>query len=299
MILGADVQESTNGKEVPPYTLDAPPSRGQYCAIIIGDNAYGPIFINSITRMGSDTIYFFVDDGMNACIMRTSPDIKTLVKLDATNYLVGSHVLIARVYPTTNRNGNETPTEVLRKCASLEVTVVKQGDGKFRISDAGISGVAPIQLKDMGKGDATVALMRCGLSENDAKYALMKALESGSYSFPAPQKEAAKEEAADPALKKQAEAIVNLARKGKLLKVAQISGDRSNVDMALGLNMVTQDNVKRYRLIVPDIYAMLDKLCKLLIMKRMNREVFATLNEQELSNGIKSLDEIAYALNAL
>jgi hypothetical protein len=43
---------------------------------------------------------------------------------------------------------------------------------------------------------------------------------------------------------------------------------------------------------------MLDKLCKLLIIKRMNRSLF-NLDEVQLNQAVRALDEISFALNSL
>ena len=80
--------------------------------------------------------------------------------------------------------------------------------------------------------------------------------------------------------------------------MAAVSGDKSNIDLALGLNLVTYDNIKRFKLIVPEIYTMLDKLCKLLIIKRMNRSLF-NLDEVQLAQAVRALDEISFSLNSL
>jgi hypothetical protein len=96
----------------------------------------------------------------------------------------------------------------------------------------------------------------------------------------------------------KAEEIFNLCETGLILKTAAISGDKSNIDLALGLNLINYNNVKRFKLIVPEIFQMLDKLCKLLIIKRMNRGLF-TLDESELTQSIHALDNIANSLNSL
>ena len=49
---------------------------------------------------------------------------------------------------------------------------------------------------------------------------------------------------------------------------------------------------------VPEIYNMLDKLCKLLITKRMNRDLI-TVDESDLQNAIQALDRIINSLGSL
>jgi hypothetical protein len=66
----------------------------------------------------------------------------------------------------------------------------------------------------------------------------------------------------------------------------------------VAINLTNYSNIKRFKLIVPEIYTMLDKLCKLLIIKRINRNLF-NLDDTQLSQAIRALDEISFALNSL
>ena len=272
------------------------PGIGDYAVVVVGDNVYGPMFITSITKIGSEKIYGFNDDQLNQSRMRTSPDVKTIVKLDDGSYLVSHYVKILKIHPMQS---DESPAAMLIKSAEAQVTVSRQTNGKFTINDGGLSGIEMTKLNNLGRGDATMVLMRTGLSQNDAKYALMKSLESGSYSYPGGMSKRASSEAPDSTLSQRAGEIVDLAHQGHILKVASISGDKSNIDLALGLNMINANNIKRFKLIVPEIYSMLDKLCKLLVLKRMNRSLFPDINESELVGSIHSLDGIANSLNSL
>jgi hypothetical protein len=244
--------------------------------------------------MGSDKIYNITTDELKVVNLRTSEDIKTIVQLDENNYLFSQNAQIFKIH--VNEIEKKDPKDFL-KIASLKVNISKQLDGNFSISDSGISGIDSNKLKNLKKGDATVVLMHCGLSETDAKYALMRALTSNTYSFDAPEKQKVSSEK-DEVLEKKAEEIVKYCNENEVLKMAAVSGDKSNVDLALGLNLINYSNIKRFKLIVPEIYTMLDKLCKLLIIKRINRNLF-NLDDTQLSQAIRALDEISFALNSL
>ena len=233
-------------------------------------------------------------DELKTINVKTSSDIKSIVRLDDDNYLVAHQANIIKIHPSVDMGKN--PGDFIKN-ASVKVCVSKQLNGKLVIHDAGMSKISSEKLKDMSKNDSVVALMHCGLSENDARYAIMRAMDSGTYSFDAPEKNITKT-IKDEALQKKAEHIVCLCDENHILKVAAVSGDKSNIDLALGLNLINYDNIKRFKLIVPEIYTMLDKLCKLLIIKRMNRSLF-NLDETQLSQAVRALDEISFALNSL
>lgn len=283
-----------HGEAVPVLKSKETPQKGQFAVVSIGDNVYGPFFVNSIAKIGNDRIYNGTTDDLKSINIRTSEDIKSIVKLDESNYLVAQQAKFIKIIPTSYADKN--PKGFL-KSAGLKVTVSKQLDGKYSILDSGLSGVGSNKLKGMRKGDATIVLMHCGLSETDAKYALMRAYDSSIYSFDAP--EAIKTaEVKDENLEKTAQEIVRMCDENHILKMASISGDKSNIDLALGLNLISYSNIKRFKLIVPEIYTMLDKLCKLLIIKRMNRSLF-NLEDAQLSQAIRALDEISFSLNSL
>jgi len=169
---------------------------------------------------------------------------------------------------------------------------------KLSINDAGLSGIDSNKLMDLGHGDAMVALRRCGLTESDARYAIMRASDAGTYAFPAEPKSQPAAQAADPALAKVAEAVRQICADGGVLKVAVITGDTSNVDAALGLNLVTPKNIKKFKLLVPEVYAVMDRLCKLLFLKRMNR-INISLDESEVMQAARALDGVIGYLNSL
>ena len=277
---------------VPKHKDKVAPQNGDYAVITIGDSCFGPFFINSITKMGADKIYNITTDELKVVNLKTSEDIKTIVQLDENNYLFSQNAQIFKIHVSDIEN----PKDFI-KTASLKVAISKQLDGNFSISDSGVSGIDSNKLKNLKKGDATVVLMHCGLSETDAKYALMRALASNTYSFDAPEKQKVSSDK-DVVLEKKAEEIVNYCNENEVLKMAAVSGDKSNVDLALGLNLINYSNIKRFKLIVPEIYTMLDKLCKLLIIKRINRNLF-NLDDIQLSQAIRALDEISFALNSL
>lgn len=270
------------------------PQRGEYGMFIIGDNAYGPFFLNSISNIGNDRIFNITTNDLKTVTVRTSMDIKSIIKLDEHNYLVAHQAKIIKIHTLADKD--KTPGDFLKQ-ASLKVNVAKKLDGKLTITDSGLSGISNTKMQSMGKGDAVVALMHCGLSETDARYAIMRAMDTNTYSFDAPTKN--KEVITKNAgLQKTASEIIDLCDRTEVLKIAAISGDKSNIDLALGLNLINYDNIKRFKLIVPEIYTMLDKLCKLLIIKRMNRTLF-NLDDTQLSQAIRALDEISFALNSL
>lgn len=274
---------------------DEKPRNGDYAVFIIGDSLFGPVFVNSMARIGNDIIYNVTDTELKSVNVRTNKDIKTIVKLDEDNYLVSSFARIIKINLASHYS-NSKPKDFL-KYAETSILISKQLDGKFTINDGGVSGIDTNKLKNLVKGDAIVVLMRSGLSENDARYVIMKAMDSGAYTFNVPNEKNEKEPV-DESISKKAEEIINLCNEKHILKIATVSGDRSNVDLALGLNLITYNNIKRFKLIVPEIYQMLDRLCKLLIIKRMNRSLFE-INEAELSQGVKALDDIAFSLNSL
>jgi hypothetical protein len=270
---------------------------GDYAGIVIGDAFYGPFYINSISNMGGDKIYSVLTDGLENINLRTSSDIKTIIPLDEKNYLISTFANIVKIYMENAKTDyKRTPEEIL-KYAGLTVKISKQLDKKFVISDSGISGIDSGKLKGLGKNDAIVVLVKCGLSHDDARYALMNAEKDGVYTFQGASKEG-KKEVKDEKLVKTAEEIKNLADDSGLLKIALVSGDKSNIDLALGLNLVTYTNIKRFKLLVPELYEMLDRLCKLLIIKRMNRTLF-NVDEAQLTQAIFALDNISYNLGSL
>jgi hypothetical protein len=270
---------------------------GHYAGIIIGDNFYGPFYINSITNMGNDKIYSVLTDSLDNIILRTSSDIKTIIPLDSKNYLISSFANLIKVYPDNAHYDYKKGMEDVVKYASLTVKVTKQLDKKFTINDSGISGIENNKLKNLSKNDAIVVLVRCGLSHDDARYALMNTEKDGVYSFQGVSREA-KVEAKDQKLEKTADIISHAVEDSDLLKIALVSGDKSNIDLALGLNLVTYSNIKRFKLLVPELYEMLDRLCKLLIIKRMNRTLF-NIDESQLTQAIFALDNISYNLGSL
>jgi hypothetical protein len=270
---------------------------GDYAGIVIGDNFYGPFYINSISNMGGDKIYSVLTDSLDNINLRTSSDIKTIIPLDPKNYLISSFANLVKVYPDDmHADWIRTPEDVIKN-AGLTVKITKQLNNKFTINDAGISGIDSTKLKDLGKNDAIVVLVRCGLSHDDARYALMNAEKDGVYTFQGNAKES-KEEVKDEKLTKMASVINKITEDSDLLKVALASGDKSNIDLALGLNLVTYNNIKRFKLLIPDLYEMLDRLCKLLIIKRMNRTLF-NIDETQLTQAIFALDNISYNLGSL
>jgi hypothetical protein len=284
--------------------VELKPSKGDYAVVLIGTSAYGPVMITSVTNIGGDKLYGFINDEGSECIMRTSPDIKTLIKIDRDKYFVSENCArFIKVIPA--KQEALEASMLLRKYASKQVVVSLNTSKKIKIDDAGLSGIDINTLNaGLSKGDAIVVLMKCGLSEADAKIAIMKTLESGTFSFNAEQKEVKKKTQQEPSqekekLEKQAEKIVKLAQQSNLIKIANISGDKSNVDMALGISMVTARDIKRFKLIVPDIYVMLDKLCMLLMMKRRNRNIFSAIDENNLVSAITALDEIIHSLSAV
>ena len=270
---------------------------GDYAGIVIGDSFYGPFYINSISNMGGDKIYSVLTDGLVNVNLRTSADIKTIVPLDENNYLISAFVNLVKVCMENETSEYRKNPEDILKYAGLTVKVSKQLDKKFAVSDSGISGIDSSKLKGLGKNDAIVVLVKCGLSHDDARYALMNAEKDGVYTFQGASKEV-KKEVKDEKLVKTAEEIKNLVDDSGLLKIALVSGDKSNIDLALGLNLVTYTNIKRFKLLVPELYEMLDRLCKLLIIKRMNRTLF-NVDETQLTQAIFALDNISYNLGSL
>lgn len=273
------------------------PRNGDYAGFIFGDCFYGPFYIKTISNVNGLRLYTILDDQLETSVIRVSKDIKSLVQLDKNSYLVSENANLVKIIPATEYE-KKMSVENFIKTAAIKVNINKQTNGKFIINDANISGIASNKLSNLDKGDAVLVLRKCGLSEIDAKYALMKATSDGSYSFDAPSmnKTAATVEP-DENLVKCAESIVSLCDKSGLLKMAVISGDKSNIDLALGLNLLSYANLKRFKLLVPDIYTMLDKLCKLLVMKRMNRSL-VQLDEGELTKAVFALDEIAASLGS-
>ena len=181
------------------------------------------------------------------------------------------------------------------KTASAKIIVNKKLNGSISVNDGGLSGINNLNTKDLHKGDAKVALMKAGLSKTDADYVVMKATEDNSFSFDMPAKTASVKEVKDSSIPDQ---IVKQCDDSHLLKVAVITGDKSNIDLALGLNLLTWNNVKRFKLLVPEIYKMLDRMCKLLIVKRMNRGLL-NIEESEFTQAIFALENIATVLGSL
>lgn len=271
------------------------PKIGDMAGLIIGDYFYGPFIVDSIGKIGSDIIYTITDDELKKVNLRYTDHIKSIVKLDESNYLVSKVVQLVpvKLYGPQHQSDKE-----IVKQAGIKVNVSKQINGNFTINDGGVSGIDTSKMQNLKKMDAIVVLMRCGLTQSDARYALLKALETGTYSFDAVEANKKENKEQDESLTKKASYINELCENSDLLKIAVISGDKSNIDMALGLNLITPHNIKRFRLLVPEIKEMLDRLCKILITKRMNRGLI-NIDESKLTQAILALDEIAYNLKSL
>jgi len=275
------------------FTLNGEsPVNGDLCGFILGERFYGPFRLDSIGKLGSDKIYTITDNELKKITIRTSSDVKSIIPLDGKSYLAGEHLSLIKISPINN----VLHTDAFLKTSSAKVTINKKLNGKLNVLDGGLSGINNLNTKDLHKGDAKVALMKAGLSQTDADYVIMKAMDDHTYSFDMPNKTAEiKPEAIDSSL---ADRIVQQCEDSNLLKVAVITGDKSNIDLALGLNLLSYNNIKRFKLLVPEIYKMLDRICKLLIVKRMNRGLF-NIDESEFSQAMFALENIATALGSL
>jgi len=269
------------------------PVTGDLCGFVLGERFYGPFRLDSIGSIGNDKIYTITDNELKKITIRTSDRIKSIVPLDNKNYLAGHYITLLKIVRGENKIVDD---KAFLKTAASKVIINKKLNGKLNVNDGGLSGINNLNTKDLHKGDAKVALMKSGLSETDANYVIMKAMEDQSYSFDMPAKTAQVNSEVDesPIVKD----IVNQCEDSNLLKVAVITGDKSNIDLALGLNLLTYNNVKRFKLLVPEIYKMLDRICKLLVIKRMNRGMFQ-INETEFTQAIFALENIATALGSL
>lgn len=287
-ISGNDTTFSVGGAE--------PVKNNDIIVLVLGDKVYGPMQINSIASFGNDKIITATDDELTKIALRFTDQIKTIIQLDRHNYIVNPNIALLKIQPFKEEALKyDTPLEFVKK-AGFKVTITKLLNNKISIDDGGLTGIGLNNLRELGKNDVITVLMKCGLTENDSKYALMRAIETGSFQFDAPEKKQVA--AKDKNVEKVAHEIFDICEKSDLLKVAAISGDESNIDLALGLNLITYNNVKRFKLLSPEIRKMLDKLCKLLFLKRMNRSLFP-LDESKLTSAIFALDDIAYKLNSL
>lgn len=271
---------------------------GDIAGIVYGDKFFGPFYIENIANIVGEKVVTILDNELKQIKLRFSDDIKSIIPLDAENYLVSNHVQLIPLQDYYDKPDSDSKIKEIVKHASSNVTIAKQLNGKHTIMDGGVSGIGASNLKDLKKHDAVVVLMNCGLSENDAKYALMLANTKGSYSFQPGMNKKAEEQPKDESLDKLASEIVKKCDDSELIKVALVSGDKSNIDMALGLNLITYNNIKRFKLVVPEIYKMLDRLCKLLIVKRMNRSLIS-IDDSQLTQAIFALDDIAASLGSL
>lgn len=284
---------SKPGIETLTVVVESKPEIDGLAGVIIGDDFYGPFSINSISNIGNDKLYSVTTDGLQNAFIRTTDEIRGLVKIDENNYLLSKSISVVglkALYPAEEK-------KALEKTAGVKVTVTKNNNGSFTISDGGVSGIELTKLNNLSKGDAKIVLMRCGLSEVDSKYALMKSMENSIYSFDTDNEVHQKDQDKTELVKKASE-IHNICNESGLIKVAVISGDKSNIDLALGLNLVTYANVHKFKLMVPEIYSMLDKLCKLLVTKRMNRDLL-NVSESDLKQAITALDKIIKSLGSL
>ena len=287
-----------------PKTVDfnfaLPPVRlGDFAGLVIGSKFFGPFYIENIAIIVGEKVITVLDDELKQIKLRFSDDIKSIIPLDENNYLVSNFIqCIPVVDSSKGKPSTGTEVEDILKTAATKVVISKQlyGD-RYVISDGGITGINVNNLKDLKKHDAIVVLMNCGLTENDARYALMQTNDKGTYAFDAGLSKKAEIEK-DASLQKLANEIAKKCDDSGLLKIAVISGDKSNIDLALGLNLITYNNIKRFRLAIPEIYQMLDRLCKLLIVKRMNRSL-VMVDESQLMQAIFALDEIATSLGSL
>ena len=281
------------------FSFSLPPVKGgDIAGIVYGDKFFGPFYIENIANIVGEKVVTILDNELKQIRLRFSDDIKSIIPLDEENYLVSNHVQLIPVQDYYNKPDSDSHITDIVKNASSNVTIAKQLNGKHTIMDGGVSGIGANNLKDLKKQDAVVVLMNCGLSENDAKYALMLANTKGSYSFQPGMNKKASIQEKDESLDKLANEIVKKCDDSELIKVALVSGDKSNIDMALGLNLITYNNIKRFKLVVPEIYEMLDRLCKLLIVKRMNRSLIS-IDDSQLTQAIFALDDIAASLGSL
>lgn len=268
------------------------PKVGGDCVLIHDNIAYGPFKVKAIQIMEHEKV-FVVESDFDTYVIKPVYGLRKLVLEQHTLLMPSNSYLCALDSQLDSYNNG------ISKVAAVNVTISKLVSGKFKIMDGGVSGISTSNLQDVSKSDAISVLMHCGLSEQESKYALSKSLTNGSYSFQAttPMENSQVEKKAEEDYSEVCDKIIKLAKDGNLLKFAAFN-DKSNVDEALALNIVTPMTVKKYALLIPSISSTISSLCKFLITKRLNKQLIS-VDENELQKAISSLYKINLTLGSI
>ena len=271
------------------------PMSGDTACLIGNNKCYGPFTISGVENHEGKKIYRV---HLNSLVDTKTYYLKPVFGLKKI-VLDKNEIMIPDSYSFVSLK-EEITSKKMVKTADIKVTVSKLLSGALKVDDNGVSGIDPKRLQNIDKSKAVGILMHCGLPEKEAKYAVEQALSTGSYSFSATTQLDNKKIDNTPSKieEKTAEDIRKYASEGGLLKMAAFGNDSSNIDLALGLNLVTSQTVKRFALLIPDITKMLDSLCKFLMCKRMNSNLIPT-SEQDITGAITSLDAIIQSLGSL
>ena len=269
-------------------------------AIMMESKIYGPFGVRSESRMGEDKIYSIMD-GFDADIVRLH--ITKKVKCPVID---GDDVY----FPANDCRliwlGKPVKQKPFEKTAAMSVRVIPSVDKQhFNLIDNGVTGLPQTALQNMNKTRAITALMHAGLTENESNAAIMSSLSKGSHEFQATPTATTSESVVRqtvkseiPRLQKIASEIKRIIDFSGLVKIAVDLGGEQNVDLALGLRLVTPESIKKYRLLIPRIEETVDGLCKLMLAKRIGGDVLP-VDESRIKSCISALTDIEYELTGV
>ena len=269
--------------------------------LMMNSEVYGPfVILNDAEFPGGKRIYNIVDTFNASKFTLTFSDTVKEIVVNKKEIIAPS--LVAHLVWM----GEPISAAPMEKNSSVAVRLVTNVNKTgFDLLDNGVSRIPAAALKGMNKGRAVTALMHCGLTEEESKTAIAKAMERSSYEFSATPTAVASNEgnaAAQsdmPKMQKTASSILNTLERYDMLKIAKdMLGDES-VDVVLGLKMITPETVRRYKLLNPRITDTIDGLCRLLCAIRLGGEQIVPIDENKLSAVIAGLNEIAFELSGV
>lgn len=273
---------------------------GMAFGVLMNDKIYGPFEILAEAQMGNDHVYT-IKDGYEYDKLRLhiTQHVKQIT-IDGDDIFVPNTATLLWLGKTY-----EKPL-TLEKKAGIWVKLNASVDkSSFTLVDGGVTGIPPAELQNIGRTKAKSALMYAGLSEEESKAAIAKALADGTYSFQATptatqsEGQTRAEVGATPAATKQqvkvAEEVIRLIDSKNLIKIAADQGDADSVELVLGLRLITPTTVAKFRLLLPRIDSTIDGLCKLLLTKRLGGDA-VPVDENKVKTTVEALSEIEYEL---
>lgn len=278
-------------------------SEGMAFGLYMGDKIFGPFEITGEAFIDGDSVYS-IRDGYEYDKFRlhVTPHVKNII-------VDGDDIFAPQTAKLIWLGKTFMPSSTLEKTAAVAVRLVAAPDkNSFSVIDGGVTGMPPAQLQGMSKTKTISALMHSGLSEEESKLAIQKALQTGTYTFQATptaattegqtRQQLGKTASDQAALTKTAQRIVEIIDSKNLIKIASDRKDGDSVELVLGLRLITPQTVARFRLLLPRIGETLDGLCKLMLSKRLGGNQIP-IDENKLKTSIESLAEIEQELTGV